>query len=64
MVESFKIPKLAQSAASLLVAKFNADLNALGAQTVEAMGHEDSTAWSVDFRTGLATRDIPDPPET
>lgn len=56
--ETKEIPSIAKSAIALANADWQRTVNALGAQTLEAMGLDDS--WRVDFGAGVAFRGQPD----
>lgn len=45
----------------LLQREFDARVDAIGKQTVEAMGLRDEDDWTVDFEKGEVRREVPDP---
>lgn len=57
-VETKLIPTIAKSAIALAQQDFQRVVNALGAQTLEAMGLDGS--WVVNFSEGVAVREVPD----
>lgn len=67
MKETKPIPKLAKSASQMALAKkaefdagFQATINQLANETVEAMGLDPALKWTIDFDAGTATREVPD----
>lgn len=63
MIESRPIPDLAKTAHRLLVREFQRDINAIGQQTVAALGLNEADNWTVDFDAGVLRREVADPPE-
>lgn len=57
---SHKIPKLANSALALARQNFNANVQEIASQTVEALGLDPAEGWRVNFDTGFITREVPD----
>lgn len=54
--ETKPIPAVAMTASAYAQAEWQRTLNALGVQTLEAMGLPTDGTWLADFGTGLATR--------
>jgi len=62
--ESRPLPELAKTAAEYARREYAHALLALSVQTVAALGFSESDNWMVDWRVGVMTREIPDPPAT
>lgn len=59
-MEQKPLPQIAMTASAYAQAEWQRILNALGTQTLEAMGLPTDGTWIADFSTGLATKRTPD----
>lgn len=60
MIESRPLPQLTKTAIALLQAQLKTNLDAIGVQTLQALGLNPDDPWTVDFDAGTITREIPD----
>lgn len=56
-----QIPQIAKTAMALLEQQFRAQVDAIGRQTVEALGLQESDGWTADFEKGTVWREVPEP---
>lgn len=60
MTESHPIPALAKTALALTNAEYQRAVDVIGRQTIAALGLNEADDWTVNFDTGLITRDVSD----
>ncbi len=63
MTETHPVPAIAKTAITLLAADFQRNVNVISEQTVEALKLDKDGGWTVNFDTGLISREVPDPPK-